>query len=175
MFIPTSENIMPASIPTPQPQNKLMLPLDLGEWIDKKILAEWIKEEIESLHWSNPELMAYLSANPAFQPKMMLCVLTYAYATGILGSEEIARNCAEDDTFRSYCGEQMPTAISVKRFRRENRGLLKWCLTQLFKRAFRKHWGVEDTFISAGVRRYLDHTATTRLNIARQMDRTEEP
>src|SRR5712691_11207195 len=105
---------MPASILAPQPQNQLTLPLDLGEWIDKKVLAEWIKEEIESLNWSNPELVAYLSANPAFQPRIMLCVLTYAYATGVFGSEEIARNCSEDKVLRSFCGEQMPTAISVK-------------------------------------------------------------
>jgi transposase len=105
----------------------------------------------------------------------MLRVLTYAYATGIFGSEEITRNCYEDEVLRAFCEKQAPRAITIKRFRRENRGLLKWCLTQLFKRAFRKQFGLEEAFIPAGVRRYLDHLAATRLNIARQMDRTEEP
>ena len=166
---------MELAIAIPQPENKIRVPLDLGDWIDKKILAEWVAEEIETLNWSNSELVVYLSANPAFRPKVMLRVLTYAYATGIFGSEEIARSCYEDEVLRAFCEKQAPRPITIKRFRRENRGLLKWCLTQLFKRAFRKQFGLEEAFIPVGVRRYLDHLAATRLNIARQMDRTEEP
>jgi transposase-like protein DUF772 len=167
---------MQADLSTLQSQDhRLTLPLDLGAWIDKAILREWIEEEIGTLNWSNPELVAYLAANPAYKPRRMLGMLTYAYATGLFGSEEIVRNCYEDEHLRSFCQQESPTAISIKRFRRENRGLLKWCLQQLFKRAFRNRFGLEDRFIPAGLQRYLDHAASTRLNIARQMDRTEEP
>jgi len=105
----------------------------------------------------------------------MLCLLTYAYATGVLGSEEIVRHSAEDELLRSICGQHPLTAMAIKRFRRENRGLLKWALVQVFKRAFTTHFSVEHFALPAGVRRSLDHAATLRLNLARQMDRSEEP
>ena len=45
-------------------EEKLKIPLDLTEWCPKETLLAWIKEEIEALNWSNPELLAHLSAHP---------------------------------------------------------------------------------------------------------------
>ncbi|HEY2952514.1 MAG TPA: transposase [Verrucomicrobiae bacterium] len=153
--------------------DELAMPWDLTEWFDPVVLRQWITEEIESLDWNNPELIDYLRSNPAFQPKMLLCLLAYAYATGLFDSEEIVRRCEKDETLRSICGSHVPASgHALIRFRRENRGLLKWSLVQLFKRAIRARLG--EFHLPAGLKRRLLDVAVTRLDMARQMDRGGE-
>src|SRR5262249_29136423 len=141
------------------PEKRFSLPMDLTGWIEKETLLAWTVEEVERLNWANPELVTYLRANPAFQPKVLLCLLTYSYASGSFASEEISRNFDAPTirhdlggktpvtiaslvkqseiqaALRSLQSTNPPTANTIKRFRRENRGLLKWCLAQVFKRA----------------------------------------
>lgn len=150
--------------------DRFTLPWDLTEWIEKKQLLEWITEEIENLDWSNPELVDYLKDHPAYRPKMMLCLLTLSYACGIFESEGIVQSCYQDEVFRSICTQEPPTAAAVARFRRHNRGLLKWSLHQLFKRACRTKFELGDSLVPAGIRRYLLDAAVTRLDVARQME-----
>ena len=57
----------------------------------------------------------------------------------------------------------------VRGFRRDCRGLLKWALVQLFKRALRARLG--DFMLPAGLKRRLVDAAVMRLDLARQMDR----
>src|SRR6185436_4960964 len=118
------------AVPSSKRQEEL-LPWDLSEWIEKGTLAEWIKSDLESLDWSNPELVKYLKANPGYRPKMMLTLLTYAYATKVYDSESIVRHCDSDKIYRAICENDPPRPNAVSRFRRENRSLLKWCLVQL--------------------------------------------
>jgi hypothetical protein len=59
----------------------------------------------------------------------------------------------------------------LSRFRRENRGLLKYCLFELFKRAFRARFETAGSLIPAGIRRHLLEASVARLDIARQMAR----
>jgi len=158
-------------MPASRQSDKAALPWDLTEWIETKQLREWIVEVVESLDWSNPELVEYLRTHPAYRPKLMLKLLVLAYACGIFESEEIVRRCYQDELFRSICANAPPTPAAVARFRRENRGLLKGCLLQLFKRAFKTKFALGDTMLPAGVRRYLEEAAGTRLDVARQMDR----
>src|SRR5437667_103484 len=115
---------------------EVALPWDLTEQFSPAVVRQWIVEEVETLDWSNPEVREYLRLHPAYQPKMLLCLLTFAYATGVYESEEIVRRCDKDENYRAIAGEHAPgSAKALVRFRRENRGLLKWCLVQLFKRA----------------------------------------
>ncbi len=152
------------------PSDELALPWDLTEWFDAALLRQWITEAVETLNWSNPELVEYLRAHPAYQPKILLCLLTYAYATGVYDSGEIVRRCERDAAFREICGSHPPDdANSLSRFRRENRGLLKWSLVQLFKRAIKARLG--DFFLPAGLKRRLLDAAVSRLDLGRQMDR----
>ncbi|HYV27045.1 MAG TPA: hypothetical protein VFA77_05905 [Candidatus Eisenbacteria bacterium] len=181
------------------PDRRFSLPMDLTPWVGKETLLAWTIEEVEQLNWANPELVAYLRANPAFRPKMLLCLLTYSYASGNFASEDIAQSCdaaaiqgalsgavprtidylvkiTEAQTVvRSLCGDDPPSANAIRRFRRENRGLLKWCLAQVFRRALEKRFDLSETIFPAGLKRYSVHAAEVRLDIARQMDRAEEP
>ena len=153
--------------------DELVIPWDLTEWFESTQLRQWILEAIETLNWSNPEVVEYLRAHPAYQPKILLCLLTYAYASGVYDSAEIVRRCERDAAFREICGKHAPTAAkSLSRFRRENRGLLKWSLVQLFKKAVKVRHG--DPFLPAGLKSRLLDAAVIRLDLGRQMDRGSE-
>jgi len=151
----------------------LVVPWDLTEWVDQSALRQWITEEVETLDWSKPEVVAILRTYQTYQPKIMLCLLTYAYATAVFESDEIVQRCYHEESFQLIAGGHAPeTANVVSHFRRENRGLLKWCLGQVFKRAIRAKAG--DVLLPAGLKRHLFDAAVMRLNVARHLDRGAE-
>jgi transposase len=59
-----------------------------------------------------PFLAAYRSdghGRAAYDPKMLLGVLLYAYCTGIRSSRQIERRCHEDIAFRVLAANSTPT------------------------------------------------------------------
>jgi transposase len=163
-------NIMTVFQPEAEAE-KLQIPLDLSEWCEKAALLAWTKELVETLEWSNANLVAYLRAHPGYEPKIWLHLLIFAYSTGIFESEEIVRLCHADDTFRSICAGVVPSQRELSIFRRENRGLLKSYLTEILKRALREKFALGKALLPAGLRQFLVETATVRLDIARHVDR----
>jgi len=154
---------------------ELQLPWNLGEWASVEQLSSWAGAVAGSLDWNNPELTAWLRAQPDFQPRAILSILTLAYAVGIYEADEIERACYEQPAFQSLCrGIPRPVGPEFNKFRKENRGLLKFCLFELFKQAFRARFEVGDVFIPAGIRKHLLESAVTRLDVARQLNRGAE-
>lgn len=169
--MPASEKTKMADIDRDAREQRLELPLDLSEWCHKETLLAWIEQEVEALDWKNTELVNYLNAHPSYHPKSLLCLLTLGYATGNFESEEIVRLCFADETFRSLCPGAFPSPPELGRFRRENRGLLRWLLTEILKRALRSKFELGDGLLPAGLKAFLIETATVRLDIARHVDR----
>jgi transposase len=152
-------------------KNELALPWDLGDWVNPAHLLDWVVEEVNRLDWTNPKLLDYLQKNPAYRPKMLLCLLTWAYAAGVFESEEVTQACFQHSFLQSLCSNKPPSSTAVARFRRENRGLLRWSLVQVFKRVLKDRFKLADSFWPAGLNLYLADTAVQRLDLARQMDR----
>ena len=154
---------------------QLRLPWDLTEWVGKSRVLEWIHEEIARLNWGNPELTAHLLTHPEFQPRKLLTLLTIAYLTAVFESEDIVERCYSDVVLRDIFGSQAaPQRQSISRFRRDNRGLLRWLMEQVLTRAMRTHFGVETGRLPAGLKIYLHDNATERLELARHMDRAAQ-
>ncbi|MBI5386551.1 MAG: transposase [Verrucomicrobia bacterium] len=152
---------------------QISLPLDLTEWVEKTTLLEWIEEEVDKFDWKHPELEAYLSRHPEYRPKMLLCLLAYAYATQVFTADEIVGKCNAEVIYRLICQDNPPTQKEVTRFRRENRGLLKGLLVPVFIRALKSKFQLGDILLPPGLKRYLLDQAVERLDIARHMDRVE--
>ena len=152
--------------------NRFVLPMDLTTWVDRPLLLQWVVEEIDSLDWSNTELVQFLRANPKFQPRFLLVLIVFAYATGKYDSEEAADSFFADPTLKHLFPGQVPTPSSLMRFRREYRGLLRWGLSQILKRAVRHHFDLGDSPIPAGLSRLITQAATVRLDAARHFDRS---
>ena len=166
----TEDNMRTQEPPSSGSEETFSLPINLTEWVDASKLLDWVEEDVEQFDWQNPELVDYLKRNSGYRPKGMLCLLTYAYATQILSADEIVNRCYSDTVFRLICENKAPTVAEVRRFRRENRSLLKGMLLPLFIRVVKAKFDLGDILLPAGLKRYLMDNAVERLDTARHMD-----
>src|SRR5213593_857191 len=104
----------------------LLLPPDLNDWLEEDHLAWFVIEAIEEL-----DLDAFYASyradghgRAAHEPKMMLTLITYAYAVGERSSRGIERRCREDVAFRVICANQIPDHATIARFRVRHRQAL---------------------------------------------------
>src|SRR5687768_7838216 len=84
----------------PSRREAFRVPLNVAEWVDADILKAWVVQEVETLDWANQDLQNHLKAHPNFRPKELLCLLIFAYATGLLESEEIVGALQGQDGLR---------------------------------------------------------------------------
>lgn len=154
--------------------DELLIPLDLTTWVRPAQLRDWIMSDVAALNWTNPDLLELLRKQPDFEPKALLNTMTFGYSIGVFGAEEIARNCSDDIEFRGVRPRLPPVAEELKRFRKENRGVFKWCLANVITRALKSQIVEVVETLPPGLRRYVVENAVERLNIARHMDRGPE-
>jgi transposase len=155
-------------------QEELSIPLDLSVWVPAAQLRDWIMTDVARLNWTNADLLELLRKQPDFEPKALLNTMTFAYATGVFSAEEITRRCSEEPEFKAVRPKLPPRIKELKRFRKENRGLFKWCLAQVITRALKTQFieGDEIDRVPPGLRHYVAENATERLDLARHMDRS---
>jgi len=72
--------------------------------------------------------VARVDAGLAFQPRTLLAMLTFCYAKEIYGSEQIEDVMRRDLNFRRLCQNEFPDAHLIRRFRRDNREVIYWCV-----------------------------------------------
>lgn len=110
---------MPTSYQPYGPEQDLLLPQSLQEWLPAGHLAHYINDTIDAL-----ELSAFFkryegggSRNQPFHPAMMVKVLVYGYATGVFSSRKIARKLHEDVAFRVLAAGNFPKHRTLCDFR----------------------------------------------------------
>ena len=113
---------MPTRFRPYQPKQMLMLPPDLREWVPEGHLAHQVSELVDGL-----ELGAFYRPyeedgrrNCPYEPRMMVKVLIYAYATGVFSSRKIARKLEEDVAFRMLAAGNFPQHRTICEFRRRH-------------------------------------------------------
>jgi transposase len=112
-----------------------LLPPDLRDWLPEGHLAWFILDVVDQLDLE-PFLRAYRAdghGHPAYDPKMLLGMLLYAYAIGVRSSRQIERRCREDLAFRVLAGNQLPDHVTVARFRVRHQQALAGFLVQSLK------------------------------------------
>ena len=104
------------------PDQSLLLPPDLQAWLPEGHLAHHVSDLVEGL-----DLTAFYAPyegdgrrNAPYEPRMMLKVLIYAYATGVFSSRGIARKLEEDVAFRVLAAGNFPQHRTVCEFRRRH-------------------------------------------------------
>ena len=105
-----------------QPKQTLLLPPDLREWVPEGHLAHQVSELVEGL-----DLGAFYKPyeedgrrNSPYEPRMMVKVLVYAYATGVFSSRKIAKKLEEDVAFRMLAAGNFPQHRTICEFRRRH-------------------------------------------------------
>lgn len=104
-----------------------LLPPSVADWLPKGHLAWFILDTLDSLDLT--ELYARYPlgrcGNAAYDPKMVLGVLIYAYCIGLTSSRRIERACETDLAFRVLAVNEVIDHQTICRFRRDNAALMK--------------------------------------------------
>jgi transposase len=102
-----------------EPQQEMLLPASLQDWLPKGHLAYFIGDTIDAL-----DLGAFYARyagggarNQPFHPAMMVKVLVYGYATGVFSSRKIERRLHEDLAFRMLGAGNFPKHRTIRDFR----------------------------------------------------------
>jgi len=69
----------------------------------------------------------------AYEPRMMVVLLLYAYCVGLPSSRKIEKACWEDAAFRLLTGNQQPNHSRISDFRRRHLGALAGLFVQVLK------------------------------------------
>jgi hypothetical protein len=143
---------------------------DLSEWVPPYRLKGWIEQEIEKLNWDIPHTSKSSCQHLDDQPRMLLALLSFAYATRVFCLEEIAGRCYSDGMFRLICEGSVPFVHELSNFRRRNRRLLERILTGVFLQAIRDKFDLDAVWLSTELAQDLSDHAKARLDLARHMD-----
>ena len=110
---------MPTSYLPYAPNQDLLLPPSLSDWLPQGHLVHYISDTIDAL-----DLSAFYkryegggARNQPFHPAMMVKVLVYGYATGVFSSRKIARKLHEDVAFRVLAAGNFPKHRTLCDFR----------------------------------------------------------
>ena len=112
-----------------------LLPPSLDDWLDEDDEARFISEVVDEVLDLAPVYASYVSVSgaPPYDPRMMLKLLLFAYATGVTSSRELERRCKRDIAFRWLSGNQAPDYRSLARFRRRHLGALRGLFLQVLR------------------------------------------
>ena len=101
------------------PQQMLLLPEVLQEWLPEGHLAHFVSDAVDGLDLSafHARYQKEGPRNQPFHPAMMVKVLVYGYATGVFSSRKIARKLHEDVAFRVLAASNFPAHRTIRDFR----------------------------------------------------------
>ena len=108
----------------------------LGDWVVGSAVAALVWEAVKRFKANNLHPVAAPSAGLAFQPVQLLAIMTYSYAVGVLGSQDIERMMREDAHFVKLCRNEFPNWRTLQRFRRYNNEAIRQCLAETFRLAW---------------------------------------
>ena len=103
------------------PDQQLLLPAALQEWLPPDHLAYFISDVVDQLDLSaiTSRYEGERRGGPPYRPRMMVKVLLYGYCTGVASSRRIARRLHEDIAFRVLAANNTPDFRTVSDFRKD--------------------------------------------------------
>ena len=113
---------MPTRFRPYHPDQGLLLPSDMRDWLPEGHLAHHVSDLVDGL-----DMTAFYAPyegdgrrKSPYEPRMMLKVLIYGYATGVFSSRGIARKLEEDVAFRVLAAGNFPSHRTICEFRRRH-------------------------------------------------------
>jgi transposase len=116
---------------------QFLMPPSLNEWLPKGHLARFVVEMVDVL-----DLSAFYErrradgwGRAAYDPKMMVALLLYAYATGTRSSRKIETRLAEDVAARFIAANESPDHATIARFVKDHEDELAHLFDQVLRLA----------------------------------------
>src|ERR1700683_1653072 len=113
-----------------------LLPPSLQDWLPEGHLARFVADVVETLDLA--AMYATYEARDgrgqaAYDPRMMVRLLIYAYCRGVPGSRRIERAPQEDVAFRYLAADQHPDHTTIADFRKDHLANLSQLFVQVLK------------------------------------------
>jgi len=128
--------VKPKSFRPWNPEQTLLLPPSPVDWLPENHLVFFLLDlaaelDLEEIH------AVYRQKDPrgekAYEPRMMVVLLLYAYCVGLPSSRKIEKACWEDAAFRVLTGNQQPDHSRVSDFRRRHLNALAGLFIQVLR------------------------------------------
>ena len=128
--------VKPKSFRPLNPEQTLLLPPSPVDWLPEHHLVFFLLDlaaelDLDEIH------AVYRQKDPrgekAYEPRMMVVLLLYAYCVGLPSSRKIEKACWEDAAFRVLTGNQQPDHSRVSDFRRRHLDALAGLFIQVLR------------------------------------------
>jgi transposase len=118
------------------PEQTLLLPPSPVDWLPENHLVFFLLDLAVELDLG--EIHAYYRqkdprGEKAYDPRMMVVLLLYAYCVGLPSSRKIEKACWEDAAFRVLTGNQQPDHSRISDFRRRHLAALAGLFVQVLR------------------------------------------
>jgi len=105
-----------------------LFPPSMSDWLPERHLARFVVEIVEQLDLKPMERAYGTSGSAPFHPALLLSILVYGYATGVLSSRKLENATYDSVAFRFVAADEHPDHDTLntfrKRFLKEIEGLM---------------------------------------------------
>jgi transposase len=124
---------MPTTFRPYAPDQSLLFPASPRDWLPEGHLAFFISDTVDVL-----DLGAFYAPyagdgrrNQPFDPRLLVKVLLYAYATGTFSSRRIARKLEDDVAYRMLAANNFPAHRTIAEFRQQHLAVFETLFVQV--------------------------------------------
>ena len=130
--------IMTKTFKTYLPEQDLLLPPSLHDWLPDDHLAYFVSDVVDQLDLSAIESVYEKEdrGQPPYHPSMMTKVLVYGYCVGVFSSRKIQKRLVEDVAFRVLAAGNQPDFRTISDFRKLHLKALEELFEQVLRLAF---------------------------------------
>ena len=117
------------------PEQDLLLPPSLRDWLPEDHLAYFVSDVVEELDLSAIESVYEEEerGQPPYHPRMMTKILIYGYCVGVFSSRRIQKKLSEDVGFRVLAAGNEPDFRTISDFRKLHLGALQGLFDQVLQ------------------------------------------
>ena len=117
------------------PDEELLLPPSLQEWLPEKHLAYFVSDVVDHLDLSAMDAVygEEKRGQPPYDPRMMTKLLVYGYCVGVFSSRRIQQRLAEDIAFKVLAAGNEPNFRTISDFRKIHVKTLEGLFEQVLK------------------------------------------
>ena len=117
------------------PEQDLLLPASLRDWLPEDHLAYFVSDVVEQLDLSAIESVYEEEerGQPPYHPRMMTKVLIYGYCVGVFSSRRMQKKLTEDVGFRVLAAGNEPDFRTISDFRKLHLGALQGLFDQVLQ------------------------------------------
>jgi transposase len=125
---------MPKTFRPYEPDQLLLLPPSLADWVPEDHLARFVGDVVATLDLrAIEETYTEERGYPPYHPRMMVSLLLYAYCTGVYSSRKIGRQVIDSVAFRFVAAGQTPDFRTINEFRRRHGAALAGLFEQVLR------------------------------------------